>query len=178
MNDGAPDASKWLGLDRSSFVATACVEQGQMLRVRNDADGLQDHLQRAAATAGTAATAAKALGRIDECLRERVGRDQANSTKPLRTAHLNVQHAQRVLEERDRPTRSTYPALHGLRSYAMRRRQRPRQSAPRRRRLLSSRRPNRRSGHHELESCMTNTALRRRPRRSTTMLSRGKSPKL
>src|SRR5271154_2171287 len=60
MNDGAPDASKWLGLDRSSFVATACVEQGQMLRVRIDAAGLQDHLQRAAATAGTAATAAKA----------------------------------------------------------------------------------------------------------------------
>lgn len=100
MNDGAPDAAKWLGLDRSSFVATACVEQGQMLRVRNDAAGLQHHLQRAAATAGTAATAAKALERIDEYLRERVGRDQANSTKPLRTAHLNVQRAQRELEER------------------------------------------------------------------------------
>ena len=100
MNDGAPDASKWLGLDRSSFVATACVEQGQMLRVRNEAAGLQDHLQRAAATAGTAATAAKALDRIDEYLRERVGRDQANSTKPLRTAYLDVQRSQRVLEER------------------------------------------------------------------------------
>ncbi|MDI3314542.1 MAG: AAA family ATPase [Mycobacterium sp.] len=100
MNDGAPDASKWLGLDRSSFVATACVEQGQMRRVRDDAAGLQDHLQRAAATAGTAATAAKALERIDECLKERVGRDQANSTKPLRTASLNVQRAKRVLEER------------------------------------------------------------------------------
>ena len=100
MNDGAPDASKWLGLDRSSFVATACVEQGQMRRVRDDAAGLQDHLQRAAATAGTAGTAAKALERIDECLRDRVGRDQANSTKPLRTARLNMQHAQRVLEER------------------------------------------------------------------------------
>jgi exonuclease SbcC len=100
MNDGVPDASKWLGLDRSSFVATACVEQGEMLRVRNEAAGLQDHLQRAAATAGTAATAAKALGRIDEYLRERVGRDQANTTKPLRTANLKVEGAQRVLQER------------------------------------------------------------------------------
>ena len=71
-----------------------------MLRVRNDAEGLQDHLQRAAATAGTAATAAKALERIDDYLRERVGRDQANSTKPLRTAHLDVQRAQRVVAER------------------------------------------------------------------------------
>jgi DNA repair protein SbcC/Rad50 len=100
MNDGTPDASKWLGLDRSSFVATACVEQGQMLRVRSDAEGLQDHLQRAAATAGSAATAAKALDRIDAYLRERVGRDQANSTKPFRTATLKVQRAQRALEER------------------------------------------------------------------------------
>ncbi|MCX2934708.1 AAA family ATPase [Mycobacterium sp. CVI_P3] len=100
MNDGAPDASEWLGLDRSSFVATACVEQGQMRRVRDDAAGLQDHLQRAAATAGSAATAAKALGRIDDYLRERVGHDRANSTKPLRTAQLYVERAQRVLEER------------------------------------------------------------------------------
>lgn len=100
MNDGTPDASKWLGLDRSSFVATACVEQGQMLRVRQDAAGLQEQLQRAAATAGTAATAATAIDRIDEYLKERVGRDQANSTKPLRNAHLNVQRAERVLEER------------------------------------------------------------------------------
>jgi hypothetical protein len=99
MNDGTPDASKWLGLDRSCFVATACVEQGQMLQVRNDAAGLQDHLQRAAATAGTAATAAKAIKRIDDYLRERVGRDQANSTRPLRTAQLNFQRAQRELEE-------------------------------------------------------------------------------
>jgi DNA repair protein SbcC/Rad50 len=100
MNDGAPDASKWLGLDRSTFVATACVEQGQMLRVRNDAGGLQHHLQRAAATAGTSATASKALERIDEYLRDRVGRDQANSTKPLRTAQRNLQRAERELEER------------------------------------------------------------------------------
>jgi DNA repair protein SbcC/Rad50 len=100
MNDGAPDAAQWLGLDRSSFVATACVEQGQMRRVRNEAAGLQDHLQRAAATAGTAATAAKALGRIDEYLRERVGRDQANTTKPLRTASVNVGRARNVLLER------------------------------------------------------------------------------
>src|SRR5271157_401125 len=47
--DGVPDASRWLGLERSSFIATACVEQGHMLKVREDASGLREHLQRAAA---------------------------------------------------------------------------------------------------------------------------------
>ncbi len=100
MHDGAPDGSRWLGLDRSSFVATACVEQAQMLRVRNDADGLQEHLQRAAATAGTAATAAAALERIDEFFRDRVGLDRSNSTKPLRRALGARERTQRELEER------------------------------------------------------------------------------
>ena len=90
MNEGTPDAARWLGLDRSSFVATACVEQAQMLRVRGDAGGLQEHLQRAAATASTDTTAAAALDRITAFERDRVGLDRANSTKPLRRALANV----------------------------------------------------------------------------------------
>ena len=86
MTDGSPDGSRWLGLDRDSFVATACVEQAQLLRVLQDADGLQAHLQRAAATAGTDATAAAALDCIDEFAREHVGLERANSTKPLQLA--------------------------------------------------------------------------------------------
>ncbi|MGH9046474.1 MAG: ATP-binding protein [Acidimicrobiales bacterium] len=90
MNEGAPDGALWLGLDRSSFVATACVEQAQMLRVLADAGGLQDHLQRAAATAGTDATAAAALERLENFQREHVGQDRVNSTKPLRLATESV----------------------------------------------------------------------------------------
>jgi exonuclease SbcC len=86
MNDGTPDGSRWLGLDRDSFVATACVEQAQLLLVLDDADGLQEHLQRAAATAGTDATAAAALDCIEEFAREHVGLERVNSTKPLQRA--------------------------------------------------------------------------------------------
>jgi hypothetical protein len=84
VNDGAPDGSRWLGLDRSSFRTTACVEQAQVLQVLDGAEGLQQQLQRAAATAGADATAAAALRLIDDFEREHVGTDRLNSTKPLR----------------------------------------------------------------------------------------------
>src|SRR5690625_3625132 len=102
MNDGAPDAATWLGLDRTTFVATACVEQGQMHRVRDHADGLQDHLQRAAATAGAASTAGTALDRIADYAREHVGVDRANSTKPLRVAKDALAASQHEYEHRTR----------------------------------------------------------------------------
>ena len=98
MNDGAPDGARWLGLDRSSFMATACVEQAQMLRVLADADGLQTHLQRAADTAGTDSTAASGLSLIDDFEREQVGRDWLNSTKPLRRAMDAVEDRGKCLE--------------------------------------------------------------------------------
>jgi exonuclease SbcC len=94
MNDGAPDGARWLGLDRSSFLATACVEQAQLLRVLGEADGLQEHLQRAASAAGTDTTAAAALDLIDVFERERVGLDRANSTRPLRRALNAVRQAE------------------------------------------------------------------------------------
>ena len=81
MNEGAPDASRWLGLDRSSFVGTACIEQAQMLRVRTEAGGLQQHLQRAAATANADSTAAAALAQIASFRSQHVGLDRANSTR-------------------------------------------------------------------------------------------------
>lgn len=97
MNEGTPDAARWLGLDRSSFMATACVEQAQMLRVRTEADGLQQHLQRAATTAAADATAAAALAHIAAFERDHVGLDRANSTKPLRRVREAVQDADRRL---------------------------------------------------------------------------------
>jgi hypothetical protein len=94
MNEGTPDAARWLGLDRASFVATACVAQAQLLRVLGEADGLQEYLQRAAAATGTDTTAAAALDRIEAFEREHVGLDRVNSAKPLRRALLAVQQAE------------------------------------------------------------------------------------
>lgn len=99
MNEGTPDAACWLGLDRSSFAATAFVEQAQMLRVRIEADGLQQHLQRAAATAGADTTAAAALDRIRAFERDHVGLDRMGATKPLRQAVVGVQAAEDRLRE-------------------------------------------------------------------------------
>jgi len=102
MNDGMPDASRWLGLDRDSFVACACVEQAQLLGVLDDADGLQEHLQRAAATAGADATAAAALDCLEDFTRENVGLERANSTKPLQRATVGYARAQEDLERNRR----------------------------------------------------------------------------
>lgn len=98
MNEGAPDGACWLGLDRSSFLATACVEQAQVLRVLDGADGLQRHLQRAASTAGADATAAAALSLIENFQREQVGSNRVNSSKPLRRALDEAQHSKEQWE--------------------------------------------------------------------------------
>ncbi len=92
-NEGNPDASRWFGLDRRSFRATACVRQAEVLEVLADAELLQAHLQRAAAGAGNGQTAALALNRITEFERDQVGQDRSNSTKPLRRARQRVDSA-------------------------------------------------------------------------------------
>src|SRR5262249_37656953 len=40
INEGSPDGSMWLGLDRRSFLATACVQQSQLLEVLTHPDVL------------------------------------------------------------------------------------------------------------------------------------------
>jgi len=95
--DGTPDASRWLGLDRRSFLATACVRQADLLAILNDSESLQVHLQRAAATAGTDEPAAAALRALEDFLKEHVGKDQANATKPLRRALDGVERAESEL---------------------------------------------------------------------------------
>ncbi len=86
MFEGSPDGSRWLGLDRYSFLATACITQAGLLAVLDEADGLQDHIARAAATAGTDANAATALAAIAAFAREHVGLDKQGARKPLRRA--------------------------------------------------------------------------------------------
>ena len=95
--EGSPDGSRWLGLDRRSFSSTACVSQTELLRILEQADGLQEHLQRAAATAGTDATAAAAISRLDMFIRDRVGLDRSNSSKPLHQAKQRRADAENAL---------------------------------------------------------------------------------
>jgi len=97
LNDGTPDATKWLGLDRQAFLAIACVRQAEIQTVMKDAEFLQDELQRAAASAARHATAAEALSRLDEFYREHVGQDRVHSTKPLRRAKERLSAAQSAL---------------------------------------------------------------------------------
>ena len=96
LYDGAPDGSRWLGLNRRSFLATACVRQADILKVRDDPESLQEDMQRAAATAGVDQTAAAALQRLEEVLRERVGSTRA-PTKPLMTTARRVAEAREAL---------------------------------------------------------------------------------
>ena len=96
--DGAPDGARWLGLNRKSFLGAACVRQAQILRLLNDADALQEDLQRAAGTAGTDETAARALELLTAYRRERVGSTQAR-TKPLPVARDRVSLSRAALEQ-------------------------------------------------------------------------------
>ena len=95
--DGAPDGSRWLSLNRRSFLATACVRQADILKVRDDPESLQEDMQRAAATAGVDQTAAAELQRLEDVLRERVGSTRA-PTKPLMTTARRVAEAREALE--------------------------------------------------------------------------------
>ena len=99
MHDGAPDGSVWLGLDRRSFLSTACVRQADLrgLLDQDHADELQEQLQRAAATAGTDATAAKALELLGCYQSEHVGSERA-WTRPLQVSRASLPQAQRELE--------------------------------------------------------------------------------
>jgi hypothetical protein len=99
LNGGMPDASRWLGLDRRSFAATASIAQAAMLAVLQNPEGLQEHLQRAADTAGADATAAAAINRIDEYHKEHVGSARVNSVRPLRTAIVAERHAAEHVRE-------------------------------------------------------------------------------
>ena len=98
--EGSPDGSRWLGLNRYTFLSTACIRQTQMLAVLDDAGSLQEDIQRAASTAGDA-TATAALDLIEKFRAEAVGSDRA-PTKPLRTTAAAVDRARLALEEAER----------------------------------------------------------------------------
>ena len=78
LTAGAPDASRWLGLDRSAFGAVALVNQAEHRAVRDAAHGLQQYLVRAAESARSGGTARPALATLDRFQQERLGREGGN----------------------------------------------------------------------------------------------------
>ena len=95
--DGMPDGSRWLGLDRVSFLNTACVRQAEMLAVREGAADLQGVLQKAADKADMDNTAGEALQLLAEFRRLQIG-STAAPTKPLRRAREAVSAAKDQLD--------------------------------------------------------------------------------
>ena len=98
IREGAPDGAVWLGLDRRSFLGTACVRQADIVRVLEAADSLQEALQRAADTAGVDATAAAAIDLLDKWRGERVGSLRA-FTRPLAVAQQQLEQSRRAADE-------------------------------------------------------------------------------
>ena len=112
---GVPDGSRWLGLERAAFVATACVRQSQVMFAAGEVDGLRTYVEGAAATAtaeGTSAdeTAAAALARIDAFRRSAVGSERATraplpeAQRVLAEAHEALRIARSRRDELDRRT--------------------------------------------------------------------------
>lgn len=94
---GAPDGSSWLGLNRKTFDAVACVRQAEILAILDDPGSLQKDLQRAAATARAEHTARGAVERLIEFRRERVGTERS-WTKPLHRSKHAVAAAEAALQ--------------------------------------------------------------------------------
>jgi DNA repair exonuclease SbcCD ATPase subunit len=99
INEGTPDATRWLGLDRESFAAVAAVSQAQIMSVAESAASLQDEMQRAAATRGIEATAAEAIERLKAFRREAVGAVRVGATGPLWAAMREQEAADAALTE-------------------------------------------------------------------------------
>ena len=97
MFERSPDSSRWLGLNRRSFLSVACVRQADVLGILASAGALQEDLQRAAATARADATAAAALKRLEDYRRDQVGSNRA-PTKPLVVSTRAVRKARDNLE--------------------------------------------------------------------------------
>ena len=92
INDGAPDGSVWLKLNRQTFLSVACVGQADVLGILSNSEMLQEDMQRAAATAGRGETAAGALSILDSYHKEAVGSNLAR-TKPLVQSQTRVRQA-------------------------------------------------------------------------------------
>jgi len=100
ISEGAPDGARWLGLDRRSFLAIACVRQADLLGVLEKPDLLKEYLQRAADSLAQDTSVASALDRIEQCRKEHIGRDAVGAIKPLRRARERRERAAERLAAR------------------------------------------------------------------------------
>jgi len=110
---GSIDGSRFLGLNRQVMPSTLVIGQGDIQRLRqtkgDEASALKKELQRAAASAGGAATAVEAIRLLKSYARDQIGTERRNSTKPLQRAVERLGRANRELDagrsrqlERDR----------------------------------------------------------------------------
>ncbi len=97
MHEGSPDGALWLGLDRTTFLSTACIRQAEIAAVTASPDGLKHLLQQAASTLGGDVTASDALLALSNFRKDNVGQDRANAVKPLRLANEAVTVAESKL---------------------------------------------------------------------------------
>jgi len=102
---GSIDGSRFLGLNRQVMPSTLVIGQGDIQRLRqksekkgDEASALKEELQRAAASAGGAATAVEALRTLREYASEEIGLERRNSTKPLQRAIDRAAEARKALE--------------------------------------------------------------------------------
>ena len=98
---GSIDGSRFLGLNRQVMPSTLVIGQGDIQRLRqgkgDEASALREELQRAAASASGAATAAQALSRLRKYASEQVGQERRNSTRPLQRAINHALQASQAL---------------------------------------------------------------------------------
>ena len=102
---GSIDGSRFLGLNRQVMPSTLVIGQGDIQRLRqksekkgDEASALKEELQRAAASAGGAATAVEALRTLSEYASEEIGLERRNSTKPLQRSIDRSAGAREALE--------------------------------------------------------------------------------
>ncbi|MCY3927833.1 MAG: AAA family ATPase [Acidobacteria bacterium] len=103
---GSIDGSRFLGLNRQVMPSTLVIGQGDIQRLRqksekkgDEASALKEELQRAAASAGGAATAVEALRTLSEYASEEIGLERRNSTKPLQRSINRAAGAREALEQ-------------------------------------------------------------------------------
>ena len=103
---GSIDGSRFLGLNRQVMPSTLVIGQGDIQRLRqksekkgDEASALKEELQRAAASAGGAATAVEALRTLSEYASEEIGLERRNSTKPLQRSINRAAGARETLEQ-------------------------------------------------------------------------------
>lgn len=103
---GSIDGSRFLGLNRQVMPSTLVIGQGDIQRLRqksekkgDEASALKQELQRAAASAGGAATAVEALRTLSEYASEEIGLERRNSTRPLQRSIDRAAGAREALEQ-------------------------------------------------------------------------------